>query len=87
MKPTVRQDTPRVVAVAVIFFGALAGLGWVDGVYSRLETEAAMALALFALAFAAGTYTLDHEVRAWVNGSLRLRTGTAKSPGAKRAAT
>ena len=87
MKTIIRQDTPRVVAVAVVFFGALAALGWAEGVYARLETEAAVALAIFALGFSAATYALDREVRAWVNGALRFRIGTGKSPAAKRAAT
>ncbi len=87
MRSNPREDTPRVLAVAAIFFGALAALGWAEGIYARLDSETLAALALFAIAFAAATYALDRQVRACINRALRFRTRSAKSPGAKRAAT
>ena len=86
MRSTLREDTPRVLTVAAIFFGALAALGWAEGIYAKLDSETLAALALFALAFAASAYALDREVRACINRALRFRTRSAKSPGAKRAA-
>ena len=87
MKRTPSQDTPRVLAVAAIFFGSLAALGWMEGVFARLAAETLAALGLFALAFAAGTYALDRDIRGWVDARLRFRKAAAKSPAAKRAAT
>jgi hypothetical protein len=87
MRNHLREDTPRAIAVAATFFGALAALGWADGVFARLGDELLAMLAAFALLFAAGTYALDREVRAWVNATLKLRTTAVKSPAAKSAAT
>ena len=86
MRSKLREDTPRVLAVGAIFFGALAALGWAEGIHAKLAGETLAALALFVLAFAAATYALDREVRACINRALRFRTRSAKSPGAKRAA-
>lgn len=87
------EDTARVVALAVGFFGTLAAIGYLEGVFGRLSTETLAALALFALAFTAATYGLDRGVRDWVNQRLgarppaRLRKAPAKSPGGSPAAT
>lgn len=86
MKTQVTENTPRVIAVAVVFFGGLAALGWAQGLHDRLAGGTLAALAVFAVAFVAGTYALDREVRAWTHRMLRFRSGTAKSPGGKRAA-
>lgn len=87
------ENTGRVVALAVGFFATLAAIGWVDGVFAKLGGETLGALALFGLAFAAATYYLDREVRAWVNQRVRARTALplrkapAKSPDGNPAAT
>jgi len=82
--PPVVTDTPRVIAVAIAFFGALAFLGWHEGVFARLDPETCWAVAAFALAFIAATWGLDDELR----GSLRrFRKVPATSPRAKRPAT
>lgn len=82
---SIPENTPRVLAVALVFFGALALLAWLDGVFARIGTDTVAALALFAAAYAFATYLLDPGVRAFVNA--RLRRGRAKSPAARRAAT
>ena len=87
------ENTGRVIALAAGFFGTLAAIGYLEGVFGRLGGETLAALALFALAFAAATYGLDREVRAWVNARLRapaaprVRKAPAKSPGGNPAAT
>ena len=87
------EDTGRVVALAIGFFGSLAAIAYLEGVFGRLSGETLTALALFAIAFAAGTYGLDREVRAWVHGlfapraATPLRKAPAKSPGGRPAAT
>ena len=86
-----QQDTGRVIAVAVAFFGALAILGLLDGVFARLGTDEITALAAFAVGFAGATYVLDESVRGWVRTLLRrparVTKAAAKSPGGTRAAT
>ena len=87
------ENTGRVVALAVGFFGTLAAIAYLEGVFGRLSGETLCALALFAIAFAAATYGLDRHVRRWVNERLkahkapRIRKAPAKSPGGSPAAT
>jgi hypothetical protein len=87
------ENTGRVVAVALGFFGTLAAIGYLEGIFARLSGGTLAALALFALAFAAATYGLDRGVREWVNRKLgkrpatRVRKAPAKSPGGSPAAT
>jgi hypothetical protein len=81
------SDTPRVVLLALAFFGALASVAWADGVFDRLDVELRWALALFATGYAAFALLLDRELRAWARAALRLRKAPARSPGGKRAAT
>jgi hypothetical protein len=87
------ENTGRVVALAAGFFGTLAAIGYLEGVFGRLGGETLAALAIFALAFAASAYGLDGELRAWANARLRLpaaarlRKAPAKSPGGNPAAT
>jgi hypothetical protein len=83
----VKENTARVLLVALAFFGALALLGWADGVFARLGMALVAALAGFAAVFAAATYALDVEVRRYVRGLLGLTKAPAKSPAAKRVAT
>lgn len=86
------EDTARVVALAVGFFGTLAAIGYLEGVFGRLSVETLTALAVFALAFVAAAYFLDRGVHGWVNQRLRarspagVRTAPAKSPGGSPAA-
>ena len=91
MKNAPPEDTGRVIALAVVFFGTLALGGWSAGVFSRLPDETLAALALFAVGFAAATYVLDDAVRAWVKGLTRRRArptkAPAKSPARRPAAT
>ena len=87
MKTKTRPDTPRAIGVALAFFGSLALVAWGEGVFARLEGEVVMAIAVFALAFAAATCVLDAEVRDYLKGALRLRKAPARSPAGKRAAT
>ena len=85
------ENTGRVVALAAGFFGTLAAIAYLEGVFGRLSGETLAALALFAAAFAAATYGLDRGVREWVNDRLRararVRKAPAKSPGGSPAAT
>ena len=87
------ENTGRVIALAVGFFGTLAAIAYLEGVFSRLSGSTLAALAFYALAFAAATYGLDAGVRAWVNQRLsvrkpgRVRKAPAKSPGGSPAAT
>jgi hypothetical protein len=83
------ENTGRVVAVAIAFFGTLAALAWIDGVFARLGRETLLALALFAAGFTVATYLLDRQVRGLVDrwAARAFRSGRAKSPAAKRAAT
>ena len=86
-----QENTGRVVAVAFAFFGGLAALGLVNGVFDKLAREELAALALFALGFALASYALDGSLRAWVGALFArpaaLRKSRAKSPGASRVAT
>ena len=72
------ENTARVVALAVSFFGGLALLGYAGGVFDRLGTETVMSLAVFALAFAALTWRLDPGVRAFVNRLVAARPAARK---------
>ena len=85
-----QENTGRVIALAAGFFGTLAAIAYLEGVFGRLSGETLAALALFAVAFAAATYGLDTGVRAWLNarlGRARLRKAPGKSPGGNPAAT
>lgn len=84
-----RENTGRVVALALSFFGGLAALGYAEGVFAKLSSETVAALAIFAAAYAIATYALDARVRDWVGAPWRRgpTKATAKSPGASPAAT
>ena len=69
------ENTPRVIAIAIAFFGALAAIAWADGVFARLANEELAALAVFAAGFAALTYLADPQVRAAVNGAIAALRG------------
>jgi hypothetical protein len=83
------ENTPRVIAFALVFFGAAAALAGARGVFALLSGEELAALAIFAVGFALLTYLQDRGVRALVDrafGALRLRSTVARSPAARRAA-
>jgi hypothetical protein len=65
------EHTARVVAVAVVFFGAMALLGWADGVFAKLAGEELASLAGFALGFALLTWRVDPAVRGLVAAAAR----------------
>jgi hypothetical protein len=73
------ENTPRVLAVAVAFFGGLGALGYAEGVFARLGTETVISLAVFALAFSVLTYWLDPGVRAFVNRLAAPRAAPRKA--------
>jgi hypothetical protein len=65
------ENIARIVAVALA--GWAGGVVWAaaEGVLARLEPAVALALAVFATAFAAGTYALDAGVRAFLHRAPR----------------
>ena len=73
MSRPVNENTPRVVALAVAFFGGLAALGLASGVFARLGPELTLMLGAFATVFAILTYHLDAGVRGWVKGLVAPR--------------
>lgn len=86
------EDTARVVAVAIAFFGAFAVLGFVEGVFARLSPATLAALAAFVAAYALLAVLADARLRAYLRGLLprgrrRLRKAAAKSPARRPAAT
>ena len=81
-----KQDTARVIALAVAFFGGLAALGLANGVFARIGTEETLMLAAFGLAFAMLTWHLDADVRAYVKRLLRPRATLTKPQGDRPAA-
>ncbi len=82
------ENTARVVALALAFFGAFALLGYASGVFGRLSREVVVALGLFAAAYAMAACALDPRLRAWIAGRVRRPTrAPAKSPARSPAAT
>jgi hypothetical protein len=68
------ESTGRVIALAVAFFGGLGLLGYMDGVFERLSAGTLMALAAFAIGFAALAWHLDAPLRE------ALKRAVMKSP-------
>ena len=66
------ENTPRVIAAAVAFFGGAAALGWAAGIHQRLAADELAALAFFAVTFAVLTYAVDRKVRDAVNGAVKV---------------
>lgn len=92
MKRNAQENTGRVIALAIVFFGTLAAIAWAEGVFAKLHAETLAALAVFAAGYAVATYLLDSGVRRWIHEALKplaasLRKAPAKSPGGTRAAT
>ncbi len=68
------ENTTRVIAVAIAFFGTFALLGWNAGVFAKLDTGEQALLAGFAVGFAVLTYLVDGQVRRAVDSTaLALR--------------
>jgi hypothetical protein len=74
------ENTPRVIATALAFFGATALLAWSSGVFSLLSGEELAALGLFGVAFALLTYLQDRGVRSAVNGAIAALRGRSSRP-------
>lgn len=80
-----QENTARVLAVATVFFGGLAALGYAGGLFARLGTETVISLAVFAIAFAALTWWLDPAVRGYLSRLVAPRSAPRKR-GANRPA-
>jgi len=80
------ENTARVLAVAVAFFGGLAALGYAGGVFARLGTETVISLVVFALAFSILTYRLDPGVREFVKRLVAPRAAASRKREAGRPA-
>jgi hypothetical protein len=74
-----RENTGRVIGLALAFFGGFALLAWSAGVFERLGVELTVTLGLFAAAFAALTYHLDAGVRAFVKRLVAPRAALRKA--------
>lgn len=86
------EDTARVIAVAIAFFGTFAVLGFIEGVFARLSAPTLVALAAFAAGYALLAVLADARLRAFLRALLprprrRLRKVAAKSPARRPAAT
>ena len=81
-----QENTSRVIASTVAFFGGLAALGILDGTFERLGMELVLALVAFALGFALLTYVLDSGVRRTVNRLVAARVAARKRSGGRAAA-
>lgn len=81
------ENTPRVLAVAVAFFGGLAFLAHALGIFERFDRIELAALALFALGFAALTAAVDPGVRALLGRFLVRRAPAAKASDRRPAVT
>jgi hypothetical protein len=75
------ENTARVVALALAFFGGLALAALAAGVFDRLGTELTLMLAGFAASFAALTYHLDPAVRGFVKKLFAPRVAARKARG------
>jgi hypothetical protein len=60
--------------LALAFFGGLALLGWVEGVFARQSPATLAALALFAVGFAALTWRVDGALRSAIRRSFPRRS-------------
>ena len=86
MAQRIPENTARVLAVAIAFFGGLAVLAFANDVFTRLGAELTALLLGFAFAYGVLTWHLDPSVRAFAKRLLAPRATVAK-PAADRAAT
>ena len=63
----VPESTERVVTVALVAWGSAVAWAALAGVFARSDPAVALALAVFAAAYAPGTYALDRGVRGLVD--------------------
>ena len=87
MDNRLQENTARVVALALAFFGGLAALAFAEGIFERLGAELTATLAIFAIAFAWLTWHVDPGVRAFVRRLLAPRVTVARSAGDRAATT
>lgn len=73
------ENTPRVLVLAIAFFGGMAALACLFGTFDRFDRVELAALALFALVFAALTAVLDPGVRSLVQRAIARRTPARKA--------
>ena len=78
------ENTPRVIALTVAFFGGAAAIAWADGLFGKLGAGETAALALFAAFFGALTYVADAQVRGAVNRAIAALRGRSARPGRTR---
>ena len=77
------ENTARVLAVAIAFFGGLVAIAFLNGVFARLGAELTATLAIFAVAFAGLTWHLDPGVRAFAKRLFTARGTVAKGTAKK----
>ena len=65
------ENTPRVVAVAIAFFGGLTLAGIASGAFERFDRGEIALLALFAMGYVVLTAVLDPGVRGMVGAGVR----------------
>jgi hypothetical protein len=65
--PPIPENTARTLAVTLV--GWAGGVAWAaaEGVLARMDPVVALALAVFTVLYAAGTYALDGGVRAFLH--------------------
>lgn len=73
------ENTGRVIALALAFFGGLAALALANGVFARLGPEGVAMLAGFTAAFALLTWRLDPGVRAFAKRLFTPRAAVSKA--------
>ena len=76
-KRPLAEDTCRVIALAVLIWGAAVSLGTIEDVFGRLSPSELAALSLFAMLYAPATYRLDRGIREFILGRPLWRVATA----------
>lgn len=74
------ENTPRVIAVALVLAATGIALAAAEGLYAKFSAEELAVFAIFAAGFAALTYSVDARVRAAIRGWLGIeRRGAARA--------
>jgi hypothetical protein len=76
-KQPIPENTGRVIAVALVAWGTAVAWAALDGVLARSDPTVALALAVFAAAYALSTYALDRGVRELVDRIPRSHLAVA----------